>query len=319
MATSSTRVSTMEQMLESLKKQEEKPVSDFLPPLPLRPLSKARLPSKCRMRIAASARGEAGFYWNSSFCVSGRTECTSRNDATFCALPKISGLEEFSRMTTLSGIISIQSAFRSHAKRSQFKKLRLVRSRMARKETLVLKERNQAANTIQKEIRRTIARKNYATTLEMVIGKSAKPNINLGKASEHSDSGQDKEYDERRSAVSELIKDFEQRKHVFNDNADILLEVKLGQTEAEVSPNQQFQKLNSRSKRLKKAFKDRLWETKTTVQKVGQNIQTKFLAIQIVDRIRNEMWGGLQLVISTLSNKLRIESCCGSSMFTEVL
>ncbi|GLJ47819.1 hypothetical protein SUGI_1009910 [Cryptomeria japonica] len=317
----------MEQMVESLKKQEEKPVSDFLPPLPLRPLSKARLPSKCRMRIAASARGEAGFYWNSFFCVSGRKECTSRNDATFCALTKISGLEEFSRMTTLSGIISIQSAFRSHAKRSQFKKLRrytiflqgLVRSRMARKETLVLKERNQAANTIQKEIRRTIARKNYATTLEMVIGKSAKPNIDLGKASEHSDSGQDKEYDERRSAVSELIEDFEQRKHVFNDNADILLEVKLGQTKAEVSPNQQFQKLNSRSKRLKKAFKDRLWETKTTVQKAGQNIQTKFLGIQIVDRIRNEMWGGLQLVISTLSNKLRMESCCGSSMFTEVL
>ncbi|GLJ47825.1 hypothetical protein SUGI_1009990 [Cryptomeria japonica] len=183
MATSSTGLSTMEQMLESLKKQEEKLVSDFLPPLPLRPLSKARLPSKCRMRIAASA--------------------VARGDS-FCALTKITRLEEFSRMTVQRGIISIQSAFRSHTKRIKFKKLRsytiflqaLVRSRIARKEYLILKERNKAASTIQKEIRSRIARKNYATTLE-------KSNINSGKVSGHFDSVQDKEYDKRRSAVSQ--------------------------------------------------------------------------------------------------------------------
>ncbi|GLJ47824.1 hypothetical protein SUGI_1009970 [Cryptomeria japonica] len=317
----------MEQMLESLKKQEEKPISDFLPPLPVRPLSKARLPSKCRMRIAASARGEAGFYWNRPVSVSGQTECTSTNDATFCALTKITRLEEVSRMTVQRGIISIQSAFRSHAKRSQFKKLRrytiflqeLVRSRMARKEYLVMKKRNQAAITIQTEIRRRIAQKNYAKTLEMVIGKTAKANINLGKVSGHSDSGQGKEYNERRYAISHLMEDCEQGKHVFNDNAHIVLEVKLGQTEAEDSRNEELQKLNSRSKILKKAFKDRLCESKTTVHKLGQNIQAKFLSIQIIDRIRNVMRGGLQLVISTLSKRLRMESCCVSSMFGDVL
>ncbi|XP_059069015.1 myosin-3 isoform X2 [Cryptomeria japonica] len=89
---------------------------------------------------------------------------------------QISRLEEL-RTRTLRGIISMQNAFRTHAMRSQFKKLRsttiflqaLVRSSMAKKEYLVLKERHRAAVTIQKKLRCRIARKSYSRTLEMVI------------------------------------------------------------------------------------------------------------------------------------------------------
>lgn len=391
---------------------------------------------------------------------------------------QISRLEEL-RTRTLHGIISMQNAFRTHTMRSQFKKLRsstiflqaLVRSRMAKKEYLTLKERHCAAVTIQKELRCRIARKSYVRSLEMVIlvqavtrgwlarrrtdifrqqlqteniaghiiaekyvrdlnpekrndihpehkqpsedvlqqastlkfqpsfsadfqnrllaadaalrekedenavlrqrlqqyearwieyeakmssmeemwqkqmsslqtslaaatkknlaadelliqqmrfdestlrasdqrasvtrhnlphdngefdledaasmrANTPKSTINSGKVSRHSDGGQNKEYDAGRAAVTHLMKEFEQRKHVFNDDSNFLLEVKSGQTEADINPGEELQKLKSRFKIWKKAFKVRLRETKTALQKLGN--------MEPSEKTRRKWWG----------------------------
>lgn len=110
-----------------------------------------------------------------------------------------------------------------------------------------------------------------------------KSTINSGKVSRHSDGGQNKEYDAGRAAVTHLMKEFEQRKHVFNDDSNFLLEVKSGQTEADINPGEELQKLKSRFKIWKKAFKVRLRETKTALQKLGN--------MEPSEKTRRKWWG----------------------------
>lgn len=77
------------------------------------------------------------------------------------------------------------------------------------------------------------------------------------------------ELDAGRSLVGHLVKEFDQRTQVFNDDSDFLVEVKSGQTEANLNPDEELRKLKLRFDLWKKDFKIRLRETKTVLQKLG--------------------------------------------------
>lgn len=75
--------------------------------------------------------------------------------------------------------------------------------------------------------------------------------------------------DAGRSVVSHLVKEFEHRRQVFNDDSSFLVEVKAGQTEASLNPDEELRKLKQRFDTWKKDFKSRLRETKSILQKLG--------------------------------------------------
>ncbi|KAH7404329.1 hypothetical protein KP509_15G021000 [Ceratopteris richardii] len=77
------------------------------------------------------------------------------------------------------------------------------------------------------------------------------------------------ELDAGRSVVSHLFKEFEHRKQVFDDDASFLVEVKTGQTEASLNPDEELRKLKQRFDTWKKDFRGRLRETKSILQKLG--------------------------------------------------
>ncbi|KAH7423020.1 hypothetical protein KP509_12G036000 [Ceratopteris richardii] len=72
-----------------------------------------------------------------------------------------------------------------------------------------------------------------------------------------------------RSLVSHLVKEFEHRRQVFEDDAKFLVEVKAGQTEASLNPDDELRKLRQRFDTWTKDFKGRLKETKSILQKLG--------------------------------------------------
>eukprot|EP01018_Ginkgo_biloba_P019947 Gb_07077 [translate_table: standard] len=78
-----------------------------------------------------------------------------------------------------------------------------------------------------------------------------------------------RELDEGRVAVSHLVKEFEHRTQVFNDDSEFLVEVKSGQTQATLNPDEELRKLKQRFDLWKKYFKGRLRETKVILQKLG--------------------------------------------------
>ncbi|KAK1279441.1 hypothetical protein QJS04_geneDACA003163 [Acorus gramineus] len=72
-------------------------------------------------------------------------------------------------------------------------------------------------------------------------------------------------------AVNRLIRDFEQRTHVFDYDARSVIEGKSGQSSSNMNPKQELRKLKKRFIAWKKEFKVRLHETKATFQKRGNS------------------------------------------------
>ncbi|XP_020257832.1 myosin-2-like [Asparagus officinalis] len=77
------------------------------------------------------------------------------------------------------------------------------------------------------------------------------------------------------NAVSHMVKEFEQQKKVFEDDAKFLIEVKAGQSVANMNPNDELQKLKVRFATWKKDYKVKLKETKMELQKLGNSEQVK--------------------------------------------
>ncbi|KAJ7518383.1 hypothetical protein O6H91_21G066400 [Diphasiastrum complanatum] len=92
-----------------------------------------------------------------------------------------------------------------------------------------------------------------------------------------------KELDAGRSVVGHLVKEFEHRKQVFNDDSEFLVEVKSGQTEANLSPDEELRKLKQRFDLWKKDFKVRLRETKLILHKLA--------SVETTERTRKKWWG----------------------------
>ncbi|KAJ7297028.1 hypothetical protein O6H91_Y084700 [Diphasiastrum complanatum] len=92
-----------------------------------------------------------------------------------------------------------------------------------------------------------------------------------------------KDLDAGRSVVGHLVKEFEHRKQVFDDDTDFLVEVKSGQTKASVCPDEELRKLKERFELWKKDFKVRLRETKVILHKLA-NVDTP-------ERSRKKWWG----------------------------
>lgn len=89
--------------------------------------------------------------------------------------------------------------------------------------------------------------------------------------------------DAGRSVVSHLVKEFEHRKQVFNDDADFLVEVKSGQTEANLNPDDELRRLKQRFDTWKRDFKGRLRETKNVLQKLGNSDSAQ--------KLKKNWWG----------------------------
>ncbi|WOL05204.1 myosin-2-like [Canna indica] len=74
--------------------------------------------------------------------------------------------------------------------------------------------------------------------------------------------------DSAHNAVIQLMKEFDQRRKVFNDEAGLLVEVKSGQLSANMKSYEELRKLKSRFTSWKKDYKMRLREIKTTLIKL---------------------------------------------------
>lgn len=71
------------------------------------------------------------------------------------------------------------------------------------------------------------------------------------------------------NAVGNLVKEFDQRRHTFDDEAKALIEVKPG------NPDEELRKLKHRFESWKKEYKARLRETKTKLHKHGHSEEEK--------------------------------------------
>ncbi|KAI5058537.1 hypothetical protein GOP47_0026707 [Adiantum capillus-veneris] len=75
--------------------------------------------------------------------------------------------------------------------------------------------------------------------------------------------------DSHRSGMTSLSREFAHRSQVFMDDADFLKEVKSGQAEASLNPDDELRNLKQRFNVWKKDFKQRLHETKLALHKLG--------------------------------------------------
>ncbi|XP_010249396.1 PREDICTED: myosin-1-like [Nelumbo nucifera] len=71
------------------------------------------------------------------------------------------------------------------------------------------------------------------------------------------------------SVISRLAEEFEQRSQVFGDDAKFLVEVKSGQAEASLNPDQELRRLKQIFEAWKKDYGARLRETKVILHKLG--------------------------------------------------
>ncbi|KAK9106296.1 hypothetical protein Syun_022307 [Stephania yunnanensis] len=71
------------------------------------------------------------------------------------------------------------------------------------------------------------------------------------------------------SVIGKLAEEFEQRTEIFNDDAKFLVEVKSGQAEAKLNPDQELRKLKQIFDVWKKDYASRLRETKVVLHKLG--------------------------------------------------
>ncbi|XP_020095409.1 myosin-1 [Ananas comosus] len=83
------------------------------------------------------------------------------------------------------------------------------------------------------------------------------------------------------SAVSYLVKEFEHRKQVFEDDAGFLVAVKSGQVGLDISPDEELRKLKARFAAWKKEYKGRLRETKAALHKLNSH----------EEKTRKRWWG----------------------------
>ncbi|PKA47912.1 hypothetical protein AXF42_Ash016258 [Apostasia shenzhenica] len=88
--------------------------------------------------------------------------------------------------------------------------------------------------------------------------------------------------DGARNAVTQLVKEFEQRRRVFDDDAGFLVEVKSGQSISDINPDEEFKNLKAQFAAWKKDYEVRLRETKVALQKLGNAEATK---------ARRKWWG----------------------------
>jgi myosin-5 len=93
-----------------------------------------------------------------------------------------------------------------------------------------------------------------------------------------------RELDAGMSVVRHLVKEFEHRTQVFNDDADFLVEVKSGQAEANLNPDEELRKLKQRFDNWKKDFKVSLRETKGILQKLGS-------VDSLAEKSKKKWWG----------------------------
>lgn len=93
--------------------------------------------------------------------------------------------------------------------------------------------------------------------------------------------------DAARSVVNHLVREYDHRTQVFNDDADFLIEVKSGLTEAQLNPEEELRKLRVRFDTWKKDFKARLRETKLVMHKLC-NMDS---AEKEKERTRKKWWG----------------------------
>nr|CAD1819334.1 unnamed protein product [Ananas comosus var. bracteatus] len=82
-------------------------------------------------------------------------------------------------------------------------------------------------------------------------------------------------------AVSYLVKEFEHRKQVFEDDAGFLVAVKSGQVGLDISPDEELRKLKARFAAWKKEYKGRLRETKAALHKLNSH----------EEKTRKRWWG----------------------------
>lgn len=77
--------------------------------------------------------------------------------------------------------------------------------------------------------------------------------------------------DGTQNAVSHMIIEFEQQKNIFEDDAKFLIDVKSGQSHANINPDEELQKLKVRFSTWKKDYKVKLRATKVELQKLGNS------------------------------------------------
>lgn len=73
------------------------------------------------------------------------------------------------------------------------------------------------------------------------------------------------------SVISRLAEEFEQRSQVFGDDAKFLVEVKSGQVDASLNPDQELRRLKQMFEGWKKDYGARLRETKVILHKLGND------------------------------------------------
>ncbi|XAR56040.1 Myosin ATPase, partial [Bertholletia excelsa] len=95
----------------------------------------------------------------------------------------------------------------------------------------------------------------------------------------------------RRSAslgvIGRLADEFEQRSQVFGDDAKFLVEVKSGQVEASLNPEEELRRLKQMFEAWKKDYGARLRETKVFLNKLGHEHPRSLP----VDKLRKTWWG----------------------------
>jgi myosin-5 len=86
------------------------------------------------------------------------------------------------------------------------------------------------------------------------------------------------------SVISRLTEEFEQRSQVFGDDAKFLVEVKSGQVEASLNPDQELRRLKQMFEAWKRDYSGRLRETKLIINKLGTEDGA-------LEKMRKKWWG----------------------------
>ncbi|KAK7273558.1 hypothetical protein RIF29_14614 [Crotalaria pallida] len=86
------------------------------------------------------------------------------------------------------------------------------------------------------------------------------------------------------NVISRLAEEFEQRSQVFGDDAKFLVEVKSGQVEASLNPEQELRRLKQMFESWKKDYGARLRETKLILNKLGSEDGA-------LDKMKKKWWG----------------------------
>ncbi|CAJ1933000.1 unnamed protein product [Sphenostylis stenocarpa] len=86
------------------------------------------------------------------------------------------------------------------------------------------------------------------------------------------------------SVISRLAEEFEHRSQVFGDDAKFLVEVKSGQVEASLNPDQELRRLKQMFEAWKKDYGARLRETKVILNKLGNEDGA-------LERMKKKWWG----------------------------